>query len=65
MALLSPGAFPDTAFPSRGWMEDSFPAYGTAAAAVAVPHGVWIKRRRLPPELLRAIKKYLEVKVNA
>ena len=32
MPILTPGAFPTTAFPDRVWIDDVWPEYGTAVA---------------------------------
>lgn len=71
MALLNPGAWPDTAWCSQAWQPDSWPEYGTALPPAPPPTmitGVFRKKKpkvKLNRQTLSALKDYLEWKLLA
>jgi len=64
MALLNPGAFPDTAWCSQAWQEDSWPEYGVAAPPAAPPaagtFGSPVPRPDFSIYLMKLIRDYVK-----
>jgi len=70
MALLNPGHFQSTHFPSAHWQTSPqhWPEYGAALPPAPTPSGGWRGFYRPPQpklnvELLRLLKEWLELKI--